>query len=152
MKSKNIVVIITGALIVFVIAMSLLSSGSSGNNEEEKNGDSKVEDIVFEDGKVNIYFFKGDGCPHCEEEIEFLESIEEEYGEYFNLYSFEVWYNKDNAELMKKLAEKMEIKITGVPLTIIGEKHFSGFSSTMEEDFKKAIMEQSQNSFDVYKE
>ncbi len=52
---------------------------------------------------------------------------------------------------MEKLLDKLEVKVTGIPITIIGEKHFSGFGSSMEEDFKKAIIEQHNNNFDVYR-
>ena len=37
--------------------------------EEETNNDTKIdaklEDIVYDENKVNIYFFWGNGCPHC---------------------------------------------------------------------------------------
>ncbi|KKT07630.1 MAG: putative membrane protein, partial [Candidatus Nomurabacteria bacterium GW2011_GWB1_43_19] len=28
---------------------------------------------------INIYFFWGEGCPHCEKEKPFLETLEEKY-------------------------------------------------------------------------
>ena len=47
---------------------------------------------------VNVYFFHGDGCPHCAEAEEFFNSIEDEYGDMFDVVSYEVWYNETNAE------------------------------------------------------
>ena len=31
-----------------------------------------------EDNKVKIYFFRGEGCPHCAEAEEFFDSIKDE--------------------------------------------------------------------------
>lgn len=122
--------------------------------EEETNNDTKIdaklEDIVYDENKVNIYFFWGNGCPHCEEEFKFLKSIETEYGNYFTLNTFEVWYSKDNAEILEQFANAMGDEVKGVPYTIIGNKTFSGFSKNYEEQFLKAIKEQYHNSYDVY--
>lgn len=122
--------------------------------EEETNNhtkiDAKLEDIVYDENKVNIYFFWGNGCPHCEEEFKFLKSIETEYGKYFTLNTFEVWYSKDNAKILEQFANDMGDEVKGVPYTIIGNKTFSGFSKNYEEQFLKAIKEQYHNSYDVY--
>ena len=122
--------------------------------EEETNNhtkiDAKLEDIVYDENKVNIYFFWGNGCPHCEEEFKFLKSIETEYGKYFTLNTFEVWYSKDNAKILEQFANAMGDEVKGVPYTIIGNKTFSGFSKNYEGQFLKAIKEQYHNSYDVY--
>lgn len=122
--------------------------------EEETNNhtkiDAKLEDIVYDENKVNIYFFWGNGCPHCEEEVKFLKSIETEYGNYFTLNTFEVWYSKDNAKILEQFANAMGDEVSGVPYTIIGNKTFTGFSEKYKEQFLKAIKDQYHNSYDVY--
>lgn len=122
--------------------------------EEETNNhtkiDAKLEDIVYDENKVNIYFFWGNGCPHCEEEFKFLKSIETEYGNYFTLNTFEVWYSKDNAKILEQFANAMGDEVSGVPYTIIGNKTFTGFSEKYKEQFLKAIKDQYHNSYDVY--
>jgi len=40
--------------------------------------------------KINVYVFYGDGCPHCHNAFNFFESIEKEYGKYFDLVEYEV--------------------------------------------------------------
>jgi len=151
MKKKIIIVLITIGLIAFVIITSFNETTYNESKKSRINRNSKIEDIVFDDNKVNIYFFWGNGCPHCEDQFQFFERINDEYSKYYNLYCFEVWYNDSNVYLMEKLLDKLEVKVTGIPITIIGEKHFSGFGSSMEEDFKKAIIEQHNNNFDVYR-
>ena len=124
------------------------SSNNTSNVSEEDNID--IENIVKEDNKVNIYFFWGNGCPHCAKEFEFFESIKEEYGNYYNLYTFETWYNDENAKLLYTFAENMNDEVSGVPYTIIGEQSFSGFSEKYKSDFIDAIKVQYKNDFDVY--
>ena len=41
---------------------------------------------------INIYFFWGNGCPHCEKEKIFLEKIKNKYSNVV-VYDFEVWKN-----------------------------------------------------------
>ena len=118
--------------------------------EENVVQEINLDNIEKEDGKVNIYFFWGDGCPHCEHEMEFLESIKEEYGKYYNLYMFETWKDKENAELLSVFANAMNDKVTGVPYTIIGSLSFKGFGESKKNSFLEAIESQSKNNYDVY--
>lgn len=122
--------------------------------DNSKNEDVKIEseiaNITYDSEKVNIYFFWGDGCPHCEEEKKFFEEIKSEYGEYFNLYMFEVWYDEDNKKLLTEMAGAMGDEIKGVPYTIIGKDSFSGFATSSKADFIESILNNHKNSYDVY--
>ncbi len=99
--------------------------------------------------KVNVYLFRGEGCPHCEEAIEWFDdtlSKDEEYSKYYDLVKYEVWYDQDNAELMDKVAKELGTEASGVPFIVIGDKYFSGFSATSSpEKIKEAIKEQYDN-------
>ena len=96
-----------------------------------------------EKAKVNVYLFRGEGCPHCEEALEWFDntlSKDEEYSKYYELVQYEVWYDEDNAKLMDKVAEALGTEANGVPFIVIGDKHFSGFSSSQSPDqIKEAI-------------
>ena len=94
--------------------------------------------------KVNIYFFRGDGCPHCEEAENFFASIKEKYGKYFNLVDYEVWSNKSNAELMEKVAEERGEEADGVPYIVIGDHTWSGYQS----DYDEAIIAEIKTLYD----
>ncbi len=119
-------------------------------DEPVESKEINLEHVVKEENKVNIYFFWGRGCPHCEEEFAFFESIKAQYGAYYNLYSFETWYNKENAELLHVFASYMKDTVKGVPYTIIGSQSFKGFADTKKNDFIHAIESQYQDSYDVY--
>ena len=74
------------------------------------------------DGKVVIYLFRGQGCPHCTDAENWIESIKKEYGYMFIVKNYEVWYDADNAELMEKVAESRDEEVMGVPYIVIGDK------------------------------
>ena len=74
-----------------------------------------------------VYFFWGDGCPHCEEEKQFLKEMKKKYPR-MKVIDYEVWYNKENAALLAKMAKAFELKTSGVPVTILGKHAFIGFS------------------------
>ena len=140
-KTKVIMTLITVGLIALVVIVSL-----TGNRNDDEN-----VVVVFEEGVVNIYYFYIDGCPNCDAQFEFFERIEDEWGAYFNLYSYEVQYNSQNAELLSKLAEILDETVGGIPFTIIGEKAFVGFNERMEDNFIDAIREGANQDFDVYR-
>lgn len=128
------------------------ASNNTPNVSEENNllKEVNLENIVKEDNKVNIYFFWGNGCPYCAEEFEFFECIKEKYGDYYNLYTFETWYNDENAKLIYTFAESMGDVVTGIPYTIIGNKSFTGFGDKNKSEFISTIEKQQENNYDVY--
>lgn len=76
--------------------------------------------------KINIYFFHGDGCPHCAMERKYLKKIEKKYKN-IEIKSYEVWNNKNHDLLLQKVKKKLEITDNGVPLTIIGSTYMIGY-------------------------
>ncbi len=75
---------------------------------------------------VNLYFFWGQGCPHCAHEKPFLESLKTKYPQ-LKIYDFEVWYNQKNRDLLIEVGKKLKIDISGVPLTIINDQPIIGY-------------------------
>jgi thiol-disulfide isomerase/thioredoxin len=75
---------------------------------------------------VNLYFFYGDGCPHCAKEEPFLKKMEEKYSN-LKVNSYEIWYNSENRNLMIEFGKKLNATVNGVPFTIIGDKYFTGW-------------------------
>lgn len=91
--------------------------------------------------KINVYIFWGNGCGYCEAAINFFESIEDEYGKYFNLVKYEVWYEKDNNTLKENVAAYFGDDVTGVPYIVIGDETFGGYAEEYNEDLKEAIVD-----------
>ena len=102
-----------------------------------------------EEDTIKLYLFHGDGCPHCAEEIKFLDSIE---GKYDNLeiVKYEVWYNDDNASLLEKVKSAFDIKSNGVPTTIIGDTYIIGFGGGTDSKIERAIKHYSEEEYTDY--
>lgn len=81
-----------------------------------------------EENKVVIYFFWGEGCPHCAAEKIFLDELKVKYPQ-IEIKSFETWHNQENAALFVKIAEAYSTKVFGVPTTFINDKYVIGFES-----------------------
>lgn len=95
--------------------------------------------------KINVYLFWGNGCPHCEHAKEFFNNIEEEYGKYYNLIDYEVWYNEKNDELKNKVNDYLKANATGVPFIVIGDEYINGYGSSMDDKIKETIVSQYEN-------
>ncbi len=93
---------------------------------------------VFAKDNIKIYFFHGDGCPHCKEEDKFLEEIKDKYPK-IKIEKYEVWKNKDNQVFMEIVKDKMKISDSGVPLTIIGSTYVVGYADTYNDKLERII-------------
>lgn len=87
---------------------------------------------------VPIYFFWGDGCPHCAEEEPFLEKLVKGNSR-INLYSYEVWYVPENQELLKQMAASMGFEVRGVPTTIVGDRYWIGYNEQIGTEIKAHV-------------
>ncbi|MCK5060007.1 MAG: hypothetical protein KAR00_02595 [Candidatus Pacebacteria bacterium] len=86
--------------------------------------------LVSAENEVNIYFFYGENCPHCEKEEIFLETLKENYPR-ITVHDYEVYYNEENIDLLKQAARILQTNVNGVPFTVIGDMVFAGFSETI---------------------
>jgi len=84
--------------------------------------------IAMAQENVNLYFFYGDGCPHCAKEEIFLNQLEQE-NKNIKVYRYETWHNSDNQKLLARIGKELKLNITGVPVLIIGDKAVIGYYS-----------------------
>jgi thiol-disulfide isomerase/thioredoxin len=87
---------------------------------------------------VNIYFFWGDGCPHCATEKPFLESLVEKYPQ-IELNTYEVYYDEENRALFWDFGEALGFEPQGVPTTIIGKQVWVGFREEYKAEIEAAV-------------
>lgn len=135
MKNK-IVVLIT---VILSISIVVLISNNMKNNKEIKLTDMTENNISYSKEKINIYLFYGEGCPHCEELKNYLNSLDNKEKSYFDIYTFEVWNNSTNQQFMKDSAKFLNKEVSGVPFLIIGNKTFEGYSESMNAKIEKTI-------------
>ena len=89
--------------------------------------------------KARVYLFRGKGCTYCRALLTYLNSINEEYGNYYELVSYEVWNDQDNSELMKSISNFLGKPAEGVPYLIIGKEVFPGYYDGYNDSIKEAI-------------
>lgn len=122
--------------------MTVLFSGCSSNianNKSSDKGDPVVEILGASDGKLTIYFFWGEGCPHCEEQKPFLEEMINKYPE-LEVKMYETWKKPQNISLFREIAGKYGIEAQGVPVTFIGDfEPIVGFTESMEDGIEDKI-------------
>lgn len=124
----------------------------------------KADEEKPEVGKepIKIYFFHGSTCSYCQAAFAWFETIEEEYGDYYDIVDYEVWSNTDNQQLMEEVATLMGDTASGVPYIIVGDYSYpNGFAAdtvvnseteeTMGDQMIKQILEvyESDDRYDV---
>lgn len=155
MKKK----ILSGFLVM--ISILLLIPGKVGASDvaitsqtlEEASTSESISythsDLTVSEDKAVIYLFRGSGCSHCHEFLEYLNTLADTYGDKFYVVSYEVWNNTANASLMTNVGNVFGDDAEGVPYIVVGDKTFTGWDSSMEDSFKSAI-DTLYNSTDKY--
>ena len=99
-----------------------------------------------------VYFFYGEGCPHCADEKPFLDGLRKRYPG-IEIKSYEVWHDQKNAALMSDFARTYGVTAAGVPMTFIDRKAFVGFTaataSSLSEAAKRCSTEPCANPQDI---
>lgn len=94
--------------------------------------------VTDDPDKVAIYFFWGDGCPHCADQEPFMEELEHSYPE-VEVKSFETSKIPSNAELFQEVAAAYGTQARGVPATFIGDEFWVGFSDSMKDEMEAQV-------------
>ncbi len=94
------------------------------------------KEFTANEKEVKVYFFHGDGCPHCADAEEWFKSIEKEYGDKFEVIAYETWSNSDNDEFMHAISDYKEDNVEGVPYILIGKHSCKVF----DQDYSSAIL------------
>jgi len=95
--------------------------------------------VTFVSAKdATLYFFYGDGCPHCAKEKVFLNEMEDKY-EDLTIKRYEVFGNVENSNLMETYKQKLDVSGKGVPFTVIGEDYLYGYMESYNEKLENMI-------------
>lgn len=87
---------------------------------------------------VAIYFFWGDGCPHCAKAEPFLAALAGHYPT-VELRAYEVWYNVENQQLFAQMAAAYGFEPSGVPTIFIGEHYWEGYAEPLAAEIEAAV-------------
>ncbi len=88
--------------------------------------------------KVKIYFFWGDGCPHCAKGELFLQDLVKRYPQ-VELKRYEVYHSSENQKLLNAMGDNFGFVPRSVPSIFIGEQHFEGFNDIISRRIEMAV-------------
>lgn len=77
---------------------------------------------------TTLYLFYSKSCPHCEEELVFLDDLRKEMF-CLEIKKYEVNESESSRILFLETAKKFGIKNLAVPLTVVGENYLVGFDN-----------------------
>lgn len=87
---------------------------------------------------VAIYFFWGDGCPHCAQAEPFLAALAERYPN-VEIRAYEVWYVEENQALFQQMAAAYGFEPSAVPTIFIGDRHWVGYAAQIAPEIEAAV-------------
>jgi len=121
----------TGILLIGLVAVLVLSACAEKTYAFTENEDN---------GSVVLYFFWGDGCPHCATAKPVLVELNNKYPE-LAIRSYEVWYVESNRALYTQMADKYGVPQNGrgVPLFLLGDTYWIGWSDSIQEEITAKI-------------
>lgn len=100
-----------------------------------------LESSAEQSDSVTLYFFWGEGCPHCAAAKPMLAELQTRYPD-LEVRSFEVWNSAENQRLFAGMAAKFGIRRTGVPTFFLGQRYWVGhIESTTPHQLDAAILE-----------
>lgn len=94
--------------------------------------------VAQEEELVTIYFFWGNGCPHCADAIPYIRGLLDEFPR-LRVQAFEVWYNEENAQILQQVAAGFGFEAKFVPTIFIGEKSWQGFSDAIASEIRSTV-------------
>jgi glutaredoxin len=107
------------ALIIALVALTPAPSATATPSEATPAGQGGQP--------VTIYFFWGDGCPHCAEAKPFLAGLTQRFPR-VEVRDFEVWYHEENQEPLIRMAAKFGFEPSAVPTIFIGDRYWVGYA------------------------
>lgn len=112
-----------GSLLLLLPRQSNRISGKDTRQE----ADGTAGQPTSPNNKTIVYFFWGKGCPHCEEEKQFLAALKRVQHS-LEIREYEVWHHRENAELMAAMLRAHVVQSSGVPVTLVDDRLFTGFT------------------------
>lgn len=87
---------------------------------------------------LTLYFFWGDGCPHCAEMEPYLQTLAVKYPN-LTIKAYEVWKIPANQALLEDLCKAFGYEPQGVPNIFLGPYYSIGYDQSMNADIEHAV-------------
>lgn len=93
---------------------------------------------------VYIYFFWGEGCPHCAKAKPYFESLAKKYPQVI-YQDYEIYYNEAGQKLFSEMAAAHGFEIQGVPTALVGQYLMVGYSEEYNPQIEEVVVHCIQN-------
>ena len=130
-----IVVILAGGAIVLTAAPAQ-AAGPVYVQRTKPAG--AVGSLQSAQNRAVIYFFWGDGCPHCAAAKPFLAQLAQQHPG-TEVRGYEIWYDENNQSMFVKLASAYGFEPQAVPTIFIGDQHWVGFNDQISREIESAV-------------
>lgn len=82
--------------------------------------------LTYAENKTCIYFFYGDGCPHCEKVEPFIDALSNRTD--IEVQRFEIYHNEDNSYLLNTFftVNNVPQEERGIPAVFIANAYLTG--------------------------
>jgi thiol-disulfide isomerase/thioredoxin len=122
-------------ILLVSLLLALILAGCSTEAEKEfmlsESGDQ---------GSVVLYYFWGDGCPHCAAAKPWLAEMDSRYPE-LAIRAFEVWHVEANQDLYLQMADAfaMPNNMRGVPVFYLADQFWVGYGEGRGDEIEAAV-------------
>ncbi len=93
---------------------------------------------VAQETPFALYFFWGNGCPHCAHAKPFLEELKTRFPT-LEVRDYEVWYVQENQAIFTDMAKNYGFEPQGVPTFFLGDQHWVGFTDAIQVELEQAV-------------
>jgi thiol-disulfide isomerase/thioredoxin len=136
---KTIVQIALALCLIGVLIPTLtVSAARNALSEGQTNGEIVSLPKQQAPEQIVVYFFWGDGCPHCAKAKPFLAELSQSNPR-IKIMAFEVWKDKANLELFRTFGKGFGFEIKSVPTIFIGDKYWEGYSDFIKQDIQTTV-------------
>ncbi|MFN8444997.1 MAG: thioredoxin family protein [Caldilineaceae bacterium] len=124
------------ALTMTILVASLLLFPTIGAQAQTT---LSTQQAVQSSHPVAIYFFWGDGCPHCAKAKPFLATLAQRYPN-VEVRAYEVWCHEQNQLLFTQMAAAFGFEPSAVPTIIIGDRYWVGYTDELAVEIENAVV------------
>ncbi len=141
-KRLNKTLLIVGILTLILVGSAMVFVKPGAASEAQTLQANLVDSINPEEAtpadKVVIYFFWGEGCPHCAAAKPILQAMVDENPQLV-LKSFEVYNDPASQEIFKRMTDAYGFEPRAVPTIMVADRYWEGFNDSVEAEIKSTI-------------
>ncbi len=126
-------------LLLVLVALSFVTAGLGVLTAAFVPAPAVGASLTAADGAApTLVLFHGEGCPHCAAERDWLEALSAEYPA-LTIEQYEVWNDEGNRALLDGYATDLGFEPAGVPVTIVGDQVWIGFSAPIAAEIEASV-------------